>query len=293
MNNSKHLVSIGLFVSMLAVSPLLTAASGEAAMPQQPAERQQQQQILVGPAEAFAIMAGEAEKGSAQAMLTLGTFYEQGLGTNRNFVKALQWYERAAAAGSPEAYYRVGVAYEIGLGNTGNSDKSFQSFEKAAELNFPEGFYKLAALYITGVGVQKNESWGVQLLNRAVNLNHMGAANDLGVIYLEGMYGQHKDQAKAFDMFTKAAELGNPEAMKNLGVLYRDGIGKPADPAQELKWYTLAIRAGFRPEQLLAEAAALREKLGEDAAKKVDAEVESWIADFQARHQADQGGTAN
>lgn len=260
-----------------------TVASGQQAI-----SSDQPQQIVISPVEAFTIMAGEAEKGSPRAMLTLGTFYEQGIGTPRNFVKALEWYEKAAAAGSAEAFYRVGVAYEIGLGNTGDPQKSFESFEKSAEMNLPEGFYKLATLYITGSAVQKNEAWGVALLTRAADMGHMNAANDLGVIFFEGLYGNTRDVSKAYDMFIRSADLGNAEAMKNLGVFYREGIGRPADPAQELKWYTLALRAGFRQDAMVVAIKELRDKIGPDAAKKVDAEVEAWVAAFQAREKAKQ-----
>lgn len=267
-------------------------AAPQAAQPQQP-QAQQPQQISVTPAEAFRLITAEAEKGNAAAMLRLGTFYEQGVGTARNFVKALEWYKKAAAAGSAEAYYRVGIAYEVGLGNTGSMTEAFNNIEKSAELNLPAGFYKLASMYIAGNGVQKNESWGVTLLNRAVSLGHMGAANDLGVVYFEGLFGQKKDDAKAFEMFSRAAELGNAEAMKNLGIFYRDGIGgRPADPAQELKWYTLAFRLGFRADPLVAAAKQLQDKLGPDKVKQIDAEADKWVADFQARLAAQQQAAA-
>ncbi|MDR1535493.1 MAG: sel1 repeat family protein [Planctomycetota bacterium] len=238
----------------------------------------------LSPGEAFALMAGEAEKGIPSAMLTLGTMYERGIGTARNYMKALEWYGKAANAGLAEGYYNLGVCYEIGMGTSGDAEKAFLNFEKSAELNLPQGLYKLASLYFLGFGTGKNEGWGVELLKRAAQAGHMIAANDLGVIFFAGDFGQAKNADQAFEMFSRAAQLGNAEAMKNLAVFYRDGLGgRSADPVQELKWYLLARRAGFPAGALDKPIEEIRAKVGPEKARAVDAEVESWIADFQAR----------
>ncbi len=253
-----------------------------------PQQQQQRQQQVISPVEAFTLMAGEAEKGNAGAMLTLGTMYERGIGTPRSFVKALEWYRKAAAANLPEGYYNVGVCYEIGMGTTGNPTEAFNNFEKAAEQGLPQGLYKLASLYFTGNGTAKNEPWGVELLGRAAAAGHAGAANDLGVIAFEGNYGQPKDLNKAFDWFTRSAEMGNGEAMKNLAVFYRDGLGRPADPAQELKWYALARLAGYPAQPLNAAMEKVKGLMSEDQVKKVEADAQAWVQAFQKRQQAQQ-----
>ncbi|MDR2392269.1 MAG: sel1 repeat family protein [Planctomycetota bacterium] len=238
----------------------------------------------LSPAEAFAAISTEAEKGVPTAMLTLGTMYERGIGTPRNFIKALEWYRKAAEAGLAEGYYNVGVCHEIGMGTAGGQEEAFIKFEKSAELGLAQGLYKLASLYFLGFGTAKNEQWGVELLKRATAAGHMVAANDLGVIHFSGDFGQAKNSELAFDMFTRAAQLGNAEAMKNLAVFYRDGLGgRAADPVQELKWYLLSRRAGFPPAALDKTIEDLRARIGPDRATSVDAEVESWIADFRAR----------
>ena len=69
-------------------------------------------------------MAAEAAKGNVNAMLTLGRFYEQGVGVSRNYTKAMEWYDKAAKAGQPEGYYNLGVCYEIGMGVTADAAKA-------------------------------------------------------------------------------------------------------------------------------------------------------------------------
>ena len=260
---------------------------GQEAVNAQPDQQQQQQQPM-DPEQTFILMAGEAEKGNGSAMLTLGAMYERGIGTQRNYTKALEWYGKAASAGMAEGYYNAGVCYEIGMGATANPLKAFENFERSAELKLPHGLYKLASLYFNGLGVAKNEPWGVELLGRAVALGHPDAANDLGVIAFEGLYGQPKDNNKAFEWFSKSADMGNSEAMKNLAVFYRDGIGRPADPRQELKWYALAKLAGYPSDVVNPAIAAVREKLGEEEVAEVEKEAQAWVQAFQQRQQGAQ-----
>lgn len=256
---------------------------GETQVPQQPPQQS------ITQAELFILMAGEAEKGNPEAMLTLGSLYERGIGTSRNFVKAFEWYNKAANAGMPAGYYNTGVCWEIGMGTTGDIAKAFSFFEKAAEHGLPQGFYKLASLYFTGTGTSKNEAWGVELLNRAASAGHMAAANDLGVIAFEGTYGQPKDVNKAFEWFSRSAEMGNAEAMKNLAVFYRDGLGgQTADPLQEMKWYVLARAAGFPAQAINPAIEKVRATLNEDQLKKVEADAQAWVTAFQERQRAQQ-----
>lgn len=283
MKNKRRLAAAILLTAALRiVFPHASAAAGETAAP---AGAQHQQRVISQP-EAFRLMLAEADKGNAAAMLTVGTMYERGMGTPRNFVKAFEFYRKAAEAGLAEGHYNVGVCYEIGMGNGGDIDLAFQSFEEAAKLGLTQALYKLAEFYIAGAGVQKNEAWGVELLGRAAAKGHMVACNDLGAIYYEGRLGQTKDVSRAYEWFVRSADLGYGEAMKNLGVMYRDGIGVPADAKQALKWFALARLAGMQIPAIEAAMTAIRENLTEGQIKEVEAEAQVWIDAFQKRQQA-------
>jgi TPR repeat protein len=253
---------------------------------QEAVDVQPQQPQRVDPEQAFILMAGEAERGNGNAMLTLGSMYERGLGTSKNYTKALEWYSRAGGVGMAEGYYNAGVCYEIGMGATGDLVKAFENFERSAELKLPQGLYKLAGLYFTGSGVAKNEPWGVELLGRAAAMGHPDAANDLGVIAFEGRYGQAKDANKAFEWFIRSAEMGNGEAMKNLAVFYRDGIGgRSVDHRQELKWYALAKLAGYPAEAMNPVIDKVRSGLTEEDIQKAEEEARVWVEAFQERQR--------
>ncbi len=277
------------FVFALAALGCLAAVAGETAAA--PAAQAGQQQNAISTAQAFALLEQEAEKGSAAALVTLGSMYERGIGTQRDFARAFDCFSRAAAAGLAEGYYNTGVCYEVGMGTTGSADPknaglAFHNFEKAAELGLPQGLYKLAAVYMSGLGTEKNEAWGVELLGRAAAAGHAGAANDLGVIHFEGNFGLARDTGKAHDWFLKSAELGSGEAMKNLAVFYRDGVDRPADPGQELKWYALARLAGYPAGPLNVAIEEVKKKMTEADIAKIEAEAQAWVKAFQERRQA-------
>jgi TPR repeat protein len=48
-----------------------------------------------------------AEKGSPEAAFTVGQMYEEGRGVERDPVKALEWYKKAAALKQPDASKKV------------------------------------------------------------------------------------------------------------------------------------------------------------------------------------------
>jgi TPR repeat protein len=227
--------------------------------------------------------AGETE---ALAQMTMGVFYENGLGVSPNYSRALERYGKAADLGLPEAFFGLGVCYEIGLGAAADAGQALANFQKAADLKLSAASYKLASLHMNGALVRPDHKKAVGYLHQAEADGHAEAANELGVIYLEGMLDQPRDQDRALEMFIRSAELGNPEAMKNVAVIFRNGLGCPPDGVQALKWYLIARAAGYQNpgfEELLDE---VRKALRPEDAERAEAEAESWLAEFHGNRPA-------
>ena len=289
--NLRQLAGFTMLAAMLAmfvcVRPGLAAQPGQqpapvvAASPVPQAAAPAQQQIR--PETAFALMAGEAEKGNTNAMLTLGRFYEQGVGTAKNYSKAMEWYEKAARAGQAEGYYNVGVCHEIGMGTASDMSKAVQSYRKAANLGLALAMYKLASSYISGNGAAKDTAKGIGWMDKAANAGMAVAANELGMVYLSGLLGQKKDEKKALSMFTKAADLGNLEAIKNIAVIYKDGLGLKADPVKAYTWYLIARRGGYAGEDLARVLGLLEGSLTPAQAQQAQKEADTWMENFFKR----------
>ena len=59
--------------------------------------------------------------------------YALGLGVERNYAKAREWYEKAAANGEAKAQYSLGYMYEYGLGVEQDYAKARDWYQKAAD----------------------------------------------------------------------------------------------------------------------------------------------------------------
>jgi TPR repeat protein len=232
---------------------------------------------------AFAVAAGNAERGDPTAMLALGSYYEQGIGVNRSFVKALEWYQQAADAGLGEAWYLVGVCYEVGIGNAGDILRAVRSYERAANLGLPEAMEKLSSLYFSGAGVERNESQGLAYLVQAADAGLASAANSLGGIYLEGLFGQRRDEQKAFAYFDRAAGGGDINAIINLGIMYREGLAVEKDQVRALQWFIIASRDQYQGGSMLTLVAELKNNLTAAQITEAEQGAEQWLRAYQER----------
>jgi TPR repeat protein len=65
--------------------------------------------------------------------------------------------------------------------------------------------------------------------------------------------------------------------------VYRDGLGAAKDPAQALKWFTIASKGGYQAvdmEQILKD---LRSGLSPGQIKNVEDSADQWIEDYRRR----------
>ncbi|MDR2075649.1 MAG: sel1 repeat family protein [Desulfovibrio sp.] len=226
---------------------------------------------------AFALTAGQAEKGDAAAMLRLGGLYEQGIAVPRNYSKAREWYQKAAAAGLAEGYYNLGLCYEIGMGTEANLEQAAANFEKAAALGLPHALYKLGLWSRTGTGVPQNTAKALEYLTLAADGGHIYAANDLGVLYAGNALGRKPNPGLALNLFLKAAEQGDAEAMKNIAVLFKGGLNGKPNPVKALKWYIIARDSGYSSRDLAAVMDGLRAGMTPGQIAAAETEAGEWI----------------
>ena len=60
-------------------------------------------------------------------------------------------------------------------------------------------------------------------------------------------HGVDKDEAKAVEWYTKAAEQGDKDAQYALALCYQNGTGIAKDEAQAKDWLTKAVEQGHEP----------------------------------------------
>src|SRR5216684_4840594 len=89
-----------------------------------------------------------ADKGDIEAKTMIGFMYANGLGVQRNYAQALDWYQRAANQGDSKAQHNLGVMYENGIGVQQDFAKAASLYEKAAAKGDMSATSNLGLLYI-------------------------------------------------------------------------------------------------------------------------------------------------
>jgi hypothetical protein len=87
-----------------------------------------------------------ADKGNRDAMYSLGILYEYGRGVTQDYAKAREWYEKAATKGNVDAMRNLGLLYDYGSGVTQDYVKAREWYVKAAEKGDAYGKARLQQL---------------------------------------------------------------------------------------------------------------------------------------------------
>lgn len=119
-------------------------------------------------ATAFSELSIAASKDDAFAQNVLGTMYAQGLGVERNYERAADWFFKAQALGLPEAMANLAKMYTTGLGLPQSNTAALQYYREAAIAGFRPAISRMAEIYERGeLGLAPNTTmaleWRAQL----------------------------------------------------------------------------------------------------------------------------------
>ena len=110
----------------------------------------------------------------------------------------------------------------------------------------PEVLNTEAFKYARGEGRRKEEAKAFQLWTKAAEKGDSRSQYNLGLCYLDGV-GVSKDIQTALRWIQKSAEAHLPVAEYQMGLLLSDGVGLPKDPLKAIEWYLKAAEQGFPP----------------------------------------------
>lgn len=186
----------------------------------------------------------------------------------RTYLKPALIDYRLSAGERSRAYYLRGYSYYAqGLFVSAGKD-----YSRALEFNpgNPGALFALGDLYLLGHGVDQDEALAFQLFERAAELGHEGAVLQLGYSYLEGV-GVEQNVPLARQWLEAKAKEGNAIAMGYMARTYREGYADPPEPEKAREWYEKSAAAGNR-EALVALAYMYQKgELGEpDQARAVE-----------------------
>lgn len=158
----------------------------------------------------------------------VGLHYYDGVGVERNYIKAFEWFDKAAINNVAGAQYYLGEMYEKGYAVKQDYSKALEWYVKSSNQNFVSAQYKVADIYYSGMGCDINYSLAFDWYNRAAKNGSVYAEYSLGYMFENGQ-GVKKDNNKAFEYYTKAANKGNLSAQRALVLLRQRVSSKQND----------------------------------------------------------------
>lgn len=189
------------------------------------------------------------------ATFNLGILYEDGLGVEKDPVRALAYYRRGAELGSQKAMFRAGLLNWLGApGIAQNRLEGRYFFEMAAARGDSDAARHLATEREGGDPVLRADQMVAEgraaeafaELEKAAQTGNVRAQTRLAWSYEAGR-GVPRDLAKAAEWFARAAANGDGEAMYALAVMHATGTGQPKDAEKSDAWLKRSAAAGYAP----------------------------------------------
>ncbi|CAB4404724.1 unnamed protein product [Rhizophagus irregularis] len=118
--------------------------------------------------------------------------------------------------------YLLGYFNFYGIGTDLNQEKGFKLYQKAAELQNRAAQLNLIREYFHE-NICLDPKLAFELCEKLAKEEYADGLNDLGYCYEVGV-GTNVDKQKAFELYQKAANLGNINRIKNFYRCYKNGL---------------------------------------------------------------------
>ncbi|KAG5926191.1 hypothetical protein E4U53_003133, partial [Claviceps sorghi] len=184
--------------------------------------------------EAFTLYQSAAKLGHAQAAYRTAVCceigQEEGGGTRKDPLKAMQWYKRAAMLGDPPAMYKVGMILLKGLlGQARNPHEAVGWLKTAAERadkENPHALHELGLLYESAQpndAIMRDERYAFELFQQAAALGYKFSQFRLGLAFELGQLGVEKDNRQSIYWYSQAAQQEEHQSELALSGWYLTG----------------------------------------------------------------------
>ncbi|MCD8158558.1 MAG: hypothetical protein LUD77_06615 [Clostridiales bacterium] len=115
----------------------------------------------------FKLYKSAAVSGDVIALNNLGCCYLNGEGTEQDYKKAVECFEKAVERKDDLAHLNLAVCYTFGLGVERNLEKSLELYKQAADLGNKPALKKLAEIYYRGRGVEPDKKMALKYYRKA------------------------------------------------------------------------------------------------------------------------------
>lgn len=180
----------------------------------------------------------------------IGKMFCYGLGTEQNYQKAFEWFERSAKQKNKFAQFSLANLYYYGNGVEKDLSQAFLWYQKSSAQGQPYAAYSIAQMYRYGEYVTKDndtaQRYYKQALSGFLKIESDDMANDdlfykLGQMFKFGL-GTDSDVTKAIEYFRRSAEMNNKNGLFEYGKALLIGEHIPQDTDSALKILEKAVK---------------------------------------------------
>ena len=136
-------------------------------------------------------------------------------------------------------FYKIGVMYKNGLGTEADISKAIDYFKRSAEMNNKNGLYEYGKTLIQGKYIEADLNKGLECIEKAMKLKNSNAKRFFALEYISGEYFS-QDIEKGLFMLTECADKGDSFACFQLGQFYLKGEIVTQDLERAEKYLLLA-----------------------------------------------------
>ena len=174
----------------------------------------------------------------------IGKMFCYGLGTEQDYEKAFEWFERSAKQKNKFAQFSLANLYYYGSGVEKDLSQAFLWYQRSSSQGQPYAAYSIAQMYRDGEYVTKDndtaQRYYKQALSGFLKIENDDMANDdlfykLGQMFKFGL-GTDSDVTKAIEYFRCSAEMNNKNGLFEYGkaLLIGEHIPQNTDSAVKL-----------------------------------------------------------
>lgn len=136
-------------------------------------------------------------------------------------------------------FYKIGVMYKNGLGTEADISKAIDYFKRSAEMNNKNSLYEYGKALIQGNHIEADLEKGLECVEKAMKLKNSNAKRFFALEYISGEHFS-QDIEKGLFMLTECADKGDSFACFQLGQFYLKGEIVTQDLERAEKYLLLA-----------------------------------------------------
>ncbi|KAI8886566.1 HCP-like protein [Backusella circina FSU 941] len=196
--------------------------------------------------------------GNVATQYQLGIFYQM-----ENDTLSFKWFTLAARGGISDAHHILGIFYQEGRGIDRDYSRAMEFYEEATSKDHEEAMYRLAQMYLHGKGAKANYKKAYEIFTMAAKQGHYLSRKFLNITKqpFSEIYEEIEPESSGFSLDSKnidfrfpstsvefgysiqiykyIAEQGDIEAQYKLGLAFEESFSEP-NYLEAVKWFTMS-----------------------------------------------------